>query len=246
MGQLRALLQAARGRPARNAPVVTRKEVPPQYVRPPVTPRQAAGSEEPLRIVILAQAPVSRQAAESILLALEGVETDEPPTADPAVTIYAAHSPQEVIALLGPGLEPQAHSLLLDLEGAIEPEHAALLGFLADVRYDCPAAQLRQALADVRRGYPSGQAELGGRFHLARENGRLTLEEKRILNMAARSLSREQISQELAIEAGTLRRRITALRRTLGLSRNEPLAAAAVRMGFPVREPPREEAAGTS
>ena len=81
-----------------------------------------------------------------------------------------------------------------------------------------------------------------GISYLPQENSvfrRLTVEEKQILRLEARSCTREQIGQALGIEPGTLRHRVTALRRRLGLRRGELLPLAAVRLGFPTEERPR-------
>lgn len=203
-------------------------------VPPPPVP------DGPIRIASLSRTPETRASVASLLRGLEGVEVCKPTAAHSHVTLYAVHSPQELIALLGPGFAPLPHSLVLDLESSLDPKAAALLGLPGYVRPNCPPEPLLAGLNDLRKGFPYAQEGFRGLFHSTRENGRLTPEEKQIMSLKARCYPREQIGEELGIEAGTLRHRITALRRRLGLSRGEILPVAAVRMGFPAEPaPPR-------
>jgi hypothetical protein len=64
------------------------------------------------------------------------------------------------------------------------------------------------------------------------ERALLTIEQKQILSLEARGYTREQIEQEMEIAAGTLKHRITALRKQLAVPPREPISLTAVRMGF--------------
>jgi DNA-binding NarL/FixJ family response regulator len=191
-----------------------------------------------VRVEVRALGPETRAQGEQLLREVGGVEACDPRRHEPevVVVVYAVHSPQELIALLGAGFVPAPHSVVLDLEGTLDPKVAAWLGLLGYLRRGCPPDLLRHGLEDVREGYPYGQPGFGGRFHLTREKGLLTTEEKRTLSLAARSYSREQIGEALHLEDGTLGRQITALRGKLGLRRKELLPAAATRIGFPAGE----------
>jgi DNA-binding NarL/FixJ family response regulator len=188
---------------------------------------------DPLRVSIVCRTTESRKAVEAMLRALHGSAAPDPPEDEPDVTLYAARSPQELIALLGPEFEPRPHSLVLDLEGAIGPQVVALLGAPGYVRRNCPREHLQHCLREIARGHPYAQEPFDGLFHHTREGGPLTTEQKKILSLAAQGHSRERIGERLSIEPGTLRHRITTLRQRLGLRPNELLAVAAVRMGFP-------------
>jgi DNA-binding NarL/FixJ family response regulator len=172
----------------------------------------AAGDRRPLQVEVRARTQAIREGVEAAVRDLGGVEIIDPATQEPEVVVYAASSPRELIALLGPHFTPHERAVLLDLEASIAPRVAALHGFLGYLRPQCPAEQRRDCLEAVADGDPDAPRPFGRELRRAREEGALTAECKRILDLLARGRTHEQIQRELPISASTLKRRIQHLR----------------------------------
>jgi DNA-binding CsgD family transcriptional regulator len=199
---------------------------------PPAEPpfAGAAGDSRRLRAEVRARTREIGESVEAALRALGGVEIIDPAREQSQVVVYAASSPSELIALLGPDFTPHPRAALL---ASIEPRVAALLGFLGYLRPECTAERHCYCLQAAADGDPCAPEPFDREFHRGREHGALTVECKRVLNLLARGRTHEQIQRELPIGASTLKRRVQHLRKALRLASPENLAlAAARRMGL--------------
>jgi hypothetical protein len=107
-----------------------------------------------LRVGVCASTLSIRARVERELEEIGRVRRCDPATETADVLLYAAHAPPEMVTLLGPTMKAHAHSLLLDLGGAVGAGNAALLGMLGYLPPAVALPQLQYSLREVARGGP--------------------------------------------------------------------------------------------